>query len=138
MGEAKRRKEATSQSDVLIVEWPDAENFLKKYKIAAYFHCVGMRDRLTEEEACKSAKVWRSAVAQRVECMMIHIYGYDDDSRELWEIPEVCSYLKHFVNYSGLSIEEASKLLPNERGCGLLAACGAFGEHYRRAAMATY
>jgi hypothetical protein len=30
------------------------------------------------------------------------MFGYDDDPRELWEIPEVCEYIPRFARYAGL------------------------------------
>lgn len=98
---------------------------------------IGGRGKLSDEQARAAAKQWKSAIARNYKYLSISIDGYDDDPRELFRIPEVCSYVKKFVLYAEITPELAVRLIPNSQGCGMLAACGAFGERYRRLALAT-
>jgi hypothetical protein len=60
-------------------------------------HEIGARDDLSRETAEKSA--WGVALAiTRLPDATHHlmISGYDDDPRELWDIPEVCVFVRQF------------------------------------------
>ena len=100
---------------------------------------IGAKDDLTEFRARKAAAEWKhSAASKQIERLMICVDGYDDDSRELWMIPEVCAYVCDFARYAGITLEQAIKFIPDECGAGLLAACGAFGDEIRQASLSDF
>jgi hypothetical protein len=140
MDEAKRRKADGHKPVMYVAGLDDATELLDTLgdRVAAIFLCVGERGHLTEERAAAAAEQWRSVLARNIECLWLHVAGYDDDPRELFEIDEVCAYLKLFVQHADLTVAQAVKLIPDSQGCAFLAACGAFGEHYRRVALSTY
>ena len=140
MGEAKRRKASGHAPDIYVASMADMAEMFDTLgdQVGAAVICIGAVGHLTDERARFAARQWNIAERRGIEHLLIYVDGYDDDPRELLQIPEVCDYLKLFVRHAGLTIEKATKLIPNNQGCGVLAACGAFGEHYRKAALATY
>jgi hypothetical protein len=76
--------------------------------------------------------------------------GYDQDPREVWEIPEAARYVRWWAAYAGMDdFEVADSLIgsksPNSKdpllcgaGVSFLAACGAFGEEIKRQSLAGF
>ena len=72
---------------------------------------IGSRDDLTPSMCEKAAAAWRRITAENSKAkFMLHIGGFDDDPRELWEFPEVCAYAQQWAKLVGLDTpEEADK-----------------------------
>jgi hypothetical protein len=61
----------------------------------------------------------------------LHITGYDDDPREIYEFPEVTRYVRRFARAANIDFDlGCARLHPTS--VGLLALCGAFGENLRQ------
>lgn len=58
--------------------------------------------------------------------LLISIGGFDDDPRELWDIPEVADYVRRFAMASGLHDWRTRTFDALDEQCkGLLVMCGA-------------
>ena len=96
---------------------------------------LGYRDGgLTEEKARTSAQAYRLAHARYPAAKFgLFIAGYDDDPRELWEIPEVAAHVRCWAALAGLT-DVASAIaggIENNKDCAsvwLLHQCGVFEE----------
>jgi hypothetical protein len=101
---------------------------------------IGERGWLSKREARASAEAWRK-LAQRYPkgLFVITMHGYDQDPRNIWEVPEAARYVRWWARYAGVdNIGEAYRFFgPNSKaaalgpvgnGLGFLAACGVFGE----------
>jgi hypothetical protein len=99
---------------------------------------IGTRDLLTKKEADRFAGAWREA-SQRLpnSIFSLHIAGYDDDPRALWEFPEVTRYVRRFARTAGLDTKEAVMKWLDPNAPGFLAACGVFGESMRQEALSS-
>ena len=118
---------------------------------------IGMRGRLTKNEARKGGQMWRDASARYPKAVFyLSMIGYDEDPREIWEIVDAARYVRWFARAAGLDAMEtalhwfgpgsptmAAAVLP-EAGPGLkalagtlgfLAGCGVFGDEFRAAAL---
>ncbi len=96
---------------------------------------IGARNRLTEAQARARAVAFRDAVARYPNAAFyIFLLGYDDDPREIPEIPEAATYVRLWVSYAGFSddMEAAAGSAIGKVGAMFLAACGAFGEDIRQ------
>lgn len=141
MGEARRRKRAHGRhADVYVGTYPDIRELMAEIgdAIAMQILVIGAKGDLTEARARDAADEWKRAISKKLDLLVISVDGYDADPRELWMIPEVCAYVCDFARYAGITPEQAIRLIPDDRGAGLLAACGAFGEATRKASLATY
>jgi len=86
---------------------------------------VGRPDALDPYHANGSGEMFRKTIDEHpTVTILLYIPGYDDDPRDLWDIPEVVIYVQQFA--IAAKIEDAATLLPRigEHGVGLLAACG--------------
>jgi len=93
----------------------------------AIWMLIGKRDELTPQEAERMGARW----CREVQCnpraeFEISIDGYDDDPRELWQIPEVVSYVKLWAAAAGIGDVATAQRL-NRQSLGLLGLCGVFG-----------
>ena len=62
---------------------------------------IGSRDDLTPSMCEKAAAAWRTITAENPKAkFMLHIGGFDDDPRELWEFPEVPPTPSRWANSS--------------------------------------
>lgn len=52
---------------------------------------IGDKGHLTRADRRLSARVWKRIPHSKT--VLLTISGYDDDPRELWQIPEVCAYV---------------------------------------------
>jgi hypothetical protein len=64
---------------------------------------------------------WRALKIRPSTAIVIHVGGYDDDPRELWQIPEVCSFICRFCEKT--KAHEHPAMDPMSRN--LLLLCGA-------------
>jgi hypothetical protein len=95
--------------------------------------CIGRRGDLTRHEAKLCAKLWRRHIKRYPKAhYILSLAGYDDDPRNLWEIPEAAGHVCRWARFVGLrTLDDAFRYL-SEQQVGWLAACGAFGEEVRR------
>jgi hypothetical protein len=87
---------------------------------------LGRRDMLTDLHACESGEVFKNMLRKNP-CLREVIFvmpGFDDDLREIWDIPEAAEYVRQFAQAAGIS--DALDLIDviGEAGVGFLAACG--------------
>jgi hypothetical protein len=86
---------------------------------------IGCRGQLTRQNAKEAADAWKQLQQRCPEApKYISLLGYDDDPREIWEIPKVTRYVRMWAHYAGIT--EAGEVLDQlgEIGVGFLAACG--------------
>jgi len=100
---------------------------------------IGSRDNLSKQEARRAAKAWREAVQLAPKAIFVlHLAGFDEDPREIWEIVEAARYVRWWARYAGMDDIEtdpeasAEGDRENSMSLGFLAACGVFGEEMRR------
>jgi hypothetical protein len=79
------------------------------------------RGRLHRKALATATIAWRNLKIEANTAIMIHVSGYDDDPRELWQIPEVCAFVQKFC--ARTKAHEHGALEPASRN--LLLACGA-------------
>jgi hypothetical protein len=89
---------------------------------------LGFRGQLNEEKVKVYASGWR---VMRVRHPFAEVYpvvvGYDEDPRELWEIPEVTVYVRQFAEAAGIGKPSDLPHDPLGHLYQLFAACGVFG-----------
>jgi hypothetical protein len=92
---------------------------------------IGEKDRLGDYYCREAAAAWKFAYSQRAATYMVQISGYDEDSRELWEIPEVRDYVQRWARMVGLDdFAKAREAIGSARFLGILpflGSCGAYG-----------
>jgi hypothetical protein len=94
---------------------------------------IGSRGDLTPARAQAAADIFQK-VAPRAGpgCIYLHISGYDQDPRSLWDIPDAAEYTMLFARLAGLnSIDDVPAAL-NITSITLFAACGCFGPNIKR------
>jgi hypothetical protein len=93
---------------------------------------------LTPEAVHESAKRWRAAAANNPHAtFIVMVGGYDDDPRELWDLPEVVRFVRDWAQAAGIhSPNDLPEVDPSTSG--FLAACGLFGEAVRRLAVSAH
>jgi hypothetical protein len=79
------------------------------------------RGRLTRKALATAVLAWRTLKIKTSTAIMIHVIGYDDDPRELWQIPEVCEFVQKFC--AKTKAHQHKALEPMSRA--VLLACGA-------------
>jgi hypothetical protein len=111
---------------------------------------IGARGSLLRERARVAAQVWRQVTRRYPKgAFVVALLGYDQDPREIWEIPEAARYVRWWAQYAGMddydeadrwlgasSVIGRSDLPHGIAGIGFLAACGVFGDEIRRQALA--
>jgi hypothetical protein len=100
---------------------------------------IGTRDHLNKAEAKASAELWRKAVQRFPKAAFyICLLGYDEDPREIPEIPEAAKYVRKWAHYAGLTdLDTAAGSPIGMAGAAFLAACGAFGEDIQQKVQVT-
>jgi hypothetical protein len=97
---------------------------------------IGNRNDLSEQVAQTAAKAWRVALQTYPHALFNwSLSGYDNDPREIWEIPEAVRFVRWWAEYAGMDdFETASRVFGSDplMCVGGLAACGVFGEEVRR------
>jgi hypothetical protein len=91
---------------------------------------IGLRGELRNMQAHEAAKAWQALLARYPKAIiMLSVAGYDDDRREIWEIPEARDYVCRWAKLAGLDHSAAAMTSPLDRDAvGLLAKCGAFSD----------
>jgi len=93
---------------------------------------IGQRENHTRIVAEAAAKAFRKVAPKAGPGMIVLvIVGYDDDPRELWDIPDVAAYIRLWASLAITSERDLSLLHPQM--VRLLAACGVFGPEVKRA-----
>lgn len=109
---------------------------------------IGTRGDMTRQAAMDAAEAWRTARKRFPNAALtISIAGYDNDPRELWEIPDVCRYVCRWACGAGIKANDpehagivAVPVIDNPKQAfqrardnfiSFLAACGFFGEEIR-------
>ena len=90
---------------------------------------IGVKDHLSDTNARLAATAFQLARQHYPDSpLMFMIGGYDDDPRELWEIPETRRYIRAWAVFCGIADwREALQVNWFENhGLGLLQACGVF------------
>jgi hypothetical protein len=127
-------------------EWPD----IGDGSSAIIPFTIGIRSLLTKTEARRVAAVRRDIIKRYPKgYYFLHMFGYDEDPREIWEIVDAARYVRWFARYAGLdNFDDAARLLGQSplsaaaarfgTSLGFLAACGVYGEEAKRAALANF
>lgn len=113
---------------------------------------IGVRDNLTKREARHCAAMWREALRRYPKAhLQINLLGYNEDPREIWNIPEAARYVRWWARFAGMDnpetveryILDASEVRLAIFGdqtlaaynIGILAACGVFGDEVKAHAL---
>jgi hypothetical protein len=88
-------------------------------------HCIGTRGALTRQAAKAAARAWKDMLQRAPKAyVMLHIAGYDDDPRAVWEFDEVRKFVQQFARFAGINdVMDYSERL-SELSMAFLAACG--------------
>ena len=115
-------------------EWPDDNGE------GTIMMTIGVRGHLTKREARECGAMWR-------------VLGYDEDPREICDIPEAARYVRWWARFAGMNgIETAERYLlddplvdvnlavlgntsPAGALIGFLAACGVYGDEMKAHAV---
>jgi hypothetical protein len=89
---------------------------------------IGERGRLNRRALAAAVLAWRALRFKTSTAVLMHFGGYDDDPRELWEIPEVRDFIRRFC--AKTKAHEHPAVDPTSRN--LLLACGADPTHQVR------
>jgi hypothetical protein len=73
----------------------------------------------TDEELVTTARNVAGQVPGKTRLVILTISGYDDDPRELHEIPEAMGHLRRLVEFGFISILTRSGVLPELGGLGM-------------------
>ena len=95
------------------------EKFDLKQTVVVFTVCE--RGRTNRKALATAVVAWRNLKIENNTAIMLHFAGYDDDPRELWQIPDVCDFVQRFC--AKTKAHEHSALEPMSKG--LLLACGA-------------
>jgi hypothetical protein len=82
---------------------------------------LGNKSDLGKRALASAVLAWRALKIEPTTAIAMHFGGYDDDPRELWEIPEVCRFVQKFC--ARTKAHEHKQVEPQSRGWLLL--CGA-------------
>jgi hypothetical protein len=94
---------------------------------------IGARSEFTRRAMATAVMSWRALVFRPSTAVVMHISGYDDDPRELWQIPEVCDFVRRFCEKT--RAHEHPAIEPMSRS--LLLACGADPDRHFNVTMIT-
>jgi hypothetical protein len=57
---------------------------------------IGTKTEMKHKDLATAVLAWRALKIEPSTAIMFHFGGYDDDPRELWDIPEVCTDVQKF------------------------------------------
>ena len=101
---------------------------------------IGARGSLSKERARQSAQAWRETALRYPKAyFIIALLGYDEDPREVWEIPEAARYVRWWAQYTGIAdnIDSGHHFL-GPTGVAFLAGCGVYGDDLKREALSNH
>lgn len=84
------------------------------------FFSIGSRDDLSRKALAYAVMSWRALEVKPTTAITLHFGGYDDDPRELWQIPEAREFIRKFGVKT--NAHKSPALEPISRA--LLLACG--------------
>lgn len=93
---------------------PDLKQTMVAFSIAS-------KDEMNRRALAAAVLAWRALKIEASTAIVMHFGGYDDDPRELWQIPEVCSFIQKFC--AKTKAHEHPQVEPQSRNW--LLACGA-------------
>lgn len=82
---------------------------------------IGVGGHLTPQDARDAAMAWRGLRLLDVRNIYINVHGYDDDPRQLWDIPEVASYVRKWARKACVRCSDPALHLDSQT---LLHLCG--------------
>lgn len=82
---------------------------------------IGEYPRLYAKALAAAVMSWRALKIKPSTAIIIHLGGYDEDPRELWDIPQAREFIRKFAEKTGAHKHPA--IDPTSRA--LLLACGA-------------
>jgi hypothetical protein len=82
---------------------------------------LATKGEMNRKAMATAVLAWRALKIESTTAITLVIGGYDDDPRELWEIPEVCTYVRKFCTKT--NAHEHPQVEPQSRNWLLL--CGA-------------
>lgn len=98
----------------------------------AAFHEIGAKGHLSNATAREAAERYCKVLTTYPDIPqhMLCIAGYDDDTRELWDIPEVRKFVKDFAGWIVLilGLRPLSTWRLDEASLGLILVCTGLGE----------
>jgi hypothetical protein len=112
----------------ILRSWEDTRHHGDGSRLMISF-VVGFRGQLSKSKAKIYADGWRVMRTRHPQAIVYPtVVGYDEDPRELWEIPEVVRYVQQFAELAG--IERPSDLPPDPLGhlFTFFGAMGVWGE----------
>jgi hypothetical protein len=91
---------------------------------------IGERGALTRRAARNAARAYQRSAARYPKAMMyVSIAGYDNDPRELWDIPEARDYFCRWAKFAGVDNSAAVAGSPlMKEATAALAKCGALND----------
>ena len=106
MGEARRRRArepgVTDNPDVVICHYDDLAAAHAETASRGIVLCIGERGRLAPADMLRAVSAWRAVLQINPACLLLHVGGYDDDLRELWDIPDVRRYVVNWAIAAGV------------------------------------
>ncbi|KRR21305.1 hypothetical protein CQ14_06560 [Bradyrhizobium lablabi] len=97
------------------------------------FFSIGSADDLSRKALATAVMSWQALKVQPSTAITVHFGGYDEDPRELWQIPEAREFIRKFAVKTNAHKHPA--LEPTSRA--LLLACGADPTKRVRVSMIT-
>jgi hypothetical protein len=94
---------------------------------------LGTRGHLTEQYAREAADSFRQMRARLPKAeIALTVGGYDDDPRELFQVPEVCRFVQFWAGVAGVSGWRIAETIPwhSSDDLALLVRCGVFGDDH--------
>ena len=71
---------------------------------------IGDRADLSEPRAITAGKAWRRALQHYPDTSFdFSLSGYDDDPREIWQIPEAVRFVQWWARYAGVDDLETAR-----------------------------
>jgi hypothetical protein len=113
---------------------------------------IGVRGKLTKREARHAAMMWREVTRRYPKgIFMINLLGYNEDPREIWNIPEAARYVRWWARFADMNdLKTAERYVLDapdigvtslniksiaESNVAFLAACGVFGDEMKTSVL---
>jgi len=92
---------------------------------------IGDTDHMGDENINESVLAYKIVLFSSPAVKEVHIVlgGYDDDEREIWEIPVAKAYVRRWAHFAGIhTYQQAVAGHLHKWSIGLLAKCGALDD----------